>query len=195
VVTTELGAATGGGTKPKCSYYPSPTGQRIPMADPRYTEVVEFLETESCLLDDGELPAWLELFAPDAVYRAPVRLARANGQPQFDTEQFFLNENFMMIALKVLRMAHTESAWSENPASRTQRIVHKIRVYETDTDNELEVRSSIVLLRSRWDETTFELTAGRRIDILRCDGTYKIASRTIYFDQTALGAPNLSSYL
>ncbi|MCX2934276.1 aromatic-ring-hydroxylating dioxygenase subunit beta [Mycobacterium sp. CVI_P3] len=165
------------------------------MTDPRHTEIVEFLETESTLLDDGELPAWLELFAPDVVYRAPVRLARANGQPQFDTEQFHLNENYMMLALKVLRMAHTESAWSENPASRTQRIVHKIRAYDTDTDNELEVRSSIVLLRSRWDETTFELTAGRRIDIIRCQEPWKIASRTIYFDQTALGAPNLSSYL
>jgi 3-phenylpropionate/cinnamic acid dioxygenase small subunit len=97
--------------------------------------------------------------------------------------------------LKIMRMTQTDSAWAENPLSRTQRIVHKVRAYETGLAGEYEVHSSIVLLRSRYDDPKLEILPARRVDILRGGNEWKLASRTIFFEQATLGVQNLAIYL
>jgi 3-phenylpropionate/cinnamic acid dioxygenase small subunit len=108
---------------------------------------------------------------------------------------FHFNENIMTLMLKVMRMTQTDSAWAENPLSRTQRIVHKVRVYETDTPNEYQVYSSILLLRSRYDDPSLDFLPARRVDTIRVGDEWKLAARTIYFDQATLGVQNLAVYL
>jgi 3-phenylpropionate/cinnamic acid dioxygenase small subunit len=175
--------------------YPVLRGARVPVKDPRHWEIVDFLEGESALLDDNDFTSWLGLLAPEVVYRAPVRTTRDHRAPDmFDAESYHYNENIMTLSLKLMRLVQTNSAWSENPLSRTQRIIHKVRAYETDKADEYQAYSSIVLLRSRTDEPGLEILPARRLDTLRTTD-WKLTSRTVYFDQTTLGVRNLAIYL
>jgi 3-phenylpropionate/cinnamic acid dioxygenase small subunit len=176
--------------------YPSANGVRIKVTDPRHFEIVAWLEDESTLLDDDNLTGWLALLAPDVIYRAPVRTTRDHrSKGVFEAEMYHFNENIMTLMLKLMRLTQTDSAWSENPLSRTQRIVHKVRAYETDKPDEFEVFSSIVLIRSRYDEPALEFLPARRVDTIRTGDEWKLAARTIYFDQATLGVQNLAVYL
>lgn len=176
--------------------YPLPQGKRLPATDPRHAQMVEWLEDESSLLDDDNLTGWLALLAPDVIYRAPVRTTRDHrSKGVFEAEMYHFNENIMTLMLKLMRLTQTDSAWSENPLSRTQRIVHKVRTYETDKADEYEVFSSIVLIRSRYDEPQLEFLPARRVDRIRVGDEWKLAARTIYFDQATLGVQNLAVYL
>ncbi|MFZ2176238.1 MAG: aromatic-ring-hydroxylating dioxygenase subunit beta, partial [Rhodococcus sp. (in: high G+C Gram-positive bacteria)] len=135
-VTHEPASGVAGGASPGVGY-PKPEGKRIPVGDPRHFQMVEFLEEESALLDDDDLTGWLGMLAPDVIYRAPVRVTREHrSRGMFESEMFHFNENAMTLMLKIMRFTQTDSAWSENPASRTNRIVHKVRVYETDNPEE-----------------------------------------------------------
>jgi 3-phenylpropionate/cinnamic acid dioxygenase small subunit len=176
--------------------YPIPRGARVPVTDPRHAEIVGFLEQESALLDDSDLTGWLGLLAPDILYRAPVRTTRDHRTGGvFEHEMYLFDENIMTLTLKIMRVTQTDSAWAENPLSRTHRIVHKVRAFQTDVPDEYEVHSSVFLLRSRYDEPTLTTLPARRVDTIRTNSEWKIASRTIFFDQTTLGMPNLAVYL
>lgn len=52
----------------------------------------------------------------------------------------------------------------------------------------------MLLLRSRWEATTFDLISARRDDLLRRSdsGHWSIGRRIIYCDQSVLGTPNLA---
>ncbi len=176
--------------------YLAPKGTRLPVTDPRHFEIVAWLEDESTLLDDDNLTGWLGLLAPDIIYRAPVRTTRDHRSTGvFESEMYHFNENIMTLMLKVMRMTQTDAAYAENPQSRTQRIVHKVRVYETEKPAEYEVVSSILLIRSRYDQPELEFLPAKRIDTIRVGDEWKLASRTIYFDQTTLGVQNLAVYV
>lgn len=176
--------------------YPTPKGTRIRVTDPRHFEIVAWLEDESTLLDEDDLTGWLAVLAPDIIYRAPVRTTRDHrSKGVFEAEMYHFNENIMTLMLKLMRLTQTDSAWSENPLSRTQRIVHRVRSYETDKADEYEVFSSIVLIRSRYDEPALEFLPARRVDTIRTGDEWKLAARTIYFDQATLGVQNLAVYL
>jgi 3-phenylpropionate/cinnamic acid dioxygenase small subunit len=177
--------------------YPSPSGKQVPVTEPRHLQIVAWLEDESSLLDDDNLTGWLAILAPDIIYRAPVRTTRDHrSKGVFESEMFHFNETIMTLMLKLMRLTQTDTAWSENPLSRTQRIVHKVRAYETDKPDEYEVYSSILLIRSRYDEAALEFLPARRVDVIRVsDDGWKLASRTIYFEQATLGVQNLTIYL
>jgi len=172
-------------------------GRRLPATDPLRAEIVEHLEDEVQLLDDNDLMSWLGLLTEDIVYRAPVRVTReVRKESPFEEEMAHFDEIGMTLLLKVMRMTQTQSAWAENPPSRTRRIVSNVRVYETDTADEYWVESSILLLRSRYDEPDYDILSGRRIDRLRrVEESFKLATRTIYLDQATIGMHNLSVYL
>jgi 3-phenylpropionate/cinnamic acid dioxygenase small subunit len=172
-------------------------GRRVRRHEPLHGEIVEHLEDEVQLLDDNDLMGWYQTLAEDVVYRAPVVVTRAKGERSpYEPEMAHFDENAMTIFLKVMRMTQTESAWAENPASRTRRIVSNVRVYETDVADEHRVESSILLLRSRYDESRYDLLSGRRIDRLRrVEAGFRLAERTILFDQATLGVQNLAVYL
>ena len=164
--------------------------------DPVYFEIVAFLEDEVAYLDRGDLEGWLGTVAQDVVYRAPVRLTREmNTGPEFEPEMFLFDETYMTLFTKAMRMTRIPTAWAENPPSRTRRIVTNIRARETDDPGEYHVESTILLLRSRYEEPQPDLCSGLREDRLRREGdTFKLARRTIYFDQTTLGLQNLAVY-
>lgn len=172
--------------------------ERVHVGDPVHFEIAEFLEDECGLLDDNQLMEWLALMAPDIVYRMPVRMTRdrADGS-EFSDSMFHFDEDTITLSTKVTRLAMTQTAWAEKPPSRTRRFVTGIKVFRRpDADNEFEVRSSILLMRNRYQDSRMELLSCRRTDIIRrTEESYRIASRQIFPDQATLGTPNLAVFL
>jgi hypothetical protein len=69
-------------------------------------------------------------------------------------------------------------------------------VRKTGVDDEYDVRSSVLLVRNRWDDGDFELVSAERQDILRDKPEgFKIARRLVLLDLTRVGTPNFAIYL
>ncbi len=80
------------------------------------------------------------------------------------------------------------------PPTRSRRFVTNLRV-ATGGDDVL-ASTSVLLLRSRWDQKWFEFFAARRNDVLRrFDGDLKLVSREILIDQAVADSPNMSVFL
>lgn len=172
--------------------------ERVRVGEPLHWELVEFLEDEATCLDDNELIAWFQNMAPDLLYRMPVRMTkdRADGS-EFSTGMFHFDENYLSLATKVTRLAATTSAWAEKPPSRTRRFITNIKVFKRDeAAGEYEVRSSMLLMRNRYQASELELLSVRRTDVIRrTEEGWKIAERMIYPDQATMGTQNLAVFL
>ena len=104
-------------------------------------EVVDWLNHEAQLLDDGDFHEWLELLTDDVTYRMPVRLTRERGQnpDHSPANQSFLDDS-ATLELRIRRL-DTDFAWAEDPPSRTRRFVTNVRVEDGEDAGELRVRS------------------------------------------------------
>jgi 3-phenylpropionate/cinnamic acid dioxygenase small subunit len=177
----------------------TPTAPRVPVGDPLHWELVEFLEDEATLLDHSRLLDWLQLLAPDLLYRMPVRVTRMRDDrsgEEFSSGMFHFDENATTMFVKVTRMATTPSPWAENPVSRTRRFITNVKVHRTDNADEFAVTSSILLVRSRYDEETLGLLSAERNDLIRrTDEGFRVARRMILADQATLGLANLAVFL
>lgn len=173
------------------------TGRRVRAGDPLHAEVVEFLGDEASLLDDNRLLEWVALMAPDVAYRMPVRVTRMRDDTSsdFSDGMYHFDETVTTLMVKASRLATTASPWAENPRSRTRRFITNVKVHITDTE-EVTATSSLLLVRSRYDEAHLGLLTAERRDVLRrvADG-FQIARRTIYVDQSSLGLSNLAIFL
>jgi 3-phenylpropionate/cinnamic acid dioxygenase small subunit len=162
--------------------------------DPVYNETLDFLYTEAELLDDDHLAEWLEMLADDLSYRMPVRVTVERGEGGGFSESTYFDDDKMLLGLRVTRILTSQNAHAEMPAVRSRRYVTNVRV-ETLGDDVI-ARSSLLLLRSRWDNKWFEFFGARRNDVLRrVDGVLKLSSREILIDQAVFESPNLSFFL
>lgn len=157
--------------------------------------VEDFLYYEAEQLDDRNYEAWLALFTEDIRYTAPVRVTRKSPAVDIVDEIGHFDDTIHSLGLRVRRLG-TDVAWAEDPPSHTRRIVGNIRIRPTDDPNELEVRSNLLLFRSRGDLGAHDLIAGERHDLLRLvDGAWRIARRRAVLDQSSLGTKNLGVFL
>ncbi|MFW0784872.1 aromatic-ring-hydroxylating dioxygenase subunit beta [Gordonia sp. CPCC 206044] len=165
--------------------------------DSRYVDAVDFLHSEAELLDDLEERRWLsELVSPDIVYQVPVRetVERARGRG-FSATTFHLDETWGSLDSRVTR-GETKYAWAEDPPSRVRHFVTNIRVRPHEAgDDHLEVRSNILIFRTRQEQTTPQLLSGERHDVLRReDGRWRLLRRVAYLDLTVIGTHNFSLF-
>ncbi len=168
---------------------------RVPPGDPLYSDVLDFLYEEAELLDDDRLDEWLNMMDEGLSYRMPVRLtvAREDGAG-FAPEATFFDDGLPMLTLRVRRLLETANAHSEMPPTRSRRFVSNVRVSVLGDD--VLARSSLLLLRSRWDSKHFEFLAARRNDVLRRSGSrLKLVRREILIEQAVAESPNLSVFL
>jgi 3-phenylpropionate/cinnamic acid dioxygenase small subunit len=161
-------------------------------------EVEQFLYEEAELLDDRRFHEWLDLFTDDAHYWMPIRSTRSRGDEQNeftkDWENSYFDEDKPMLAQRVAKF-DTGYSWAEDPPSRTRHLVSNVRVRAGAEPAELTVRCHFNVYRSRM-ATDEDLWVGEREDRLRrVDGTWRIAGRKIFLDQTVLKSKNLSSFL
>jgi 3-phenylpropionate/cinnamic acid dioxygenase small subunit len=160
-------------------------------------ECERFLYREAELLDGRNLAQWLDMLSPSIEYQAPVRTTRSSGEGDgFSKTAFFFDEDYGSLNLRVARLT-SEFAWSENPPTRTRRLVTNFRVDATNAANPtLTVRSNFAVYCFRGDEPAPKVLTGERQDLLvREEGSWKLRKRLVLFDMTVLGMDSLSILL
>ena len=157
--------------------------------------VEQFLYFEAELLDDRRIDEWFALLAEDIDYRIPTRTTRERITiaAEFSSDSFHMLENWHSLKTRVDRF-RTGYAWSEDPPSRTRRIIGNVRAAASD-GGDVSVKSNFLVFRARYDAAP-QLLAGERHDVLRPAGTsYCIARRLVLLDHTLLPVENLALFL
>lgn len=157
----------------------------------------DFLIAEAALLDDRRFDEWLELFTDDLEYIVPVRSIRRRGNgDDVDWESRHYDDGKASLSLRVRRLTRTDVAWAEDPPSFTRRMVSNFRYKAGPADDELTVKTNLLLFRSRLAGGNHHLISGERTDVLRLvDGQLKIAKRHVVLDEALLGTNNLGVFL
>ena len=161
-----------------------PAPVKVHPGDPLYNEVLDFLNEEAEMLDDDRLVDWLAMLAEDVSYLMPVRVTRQRGEGSgFAPGATFFDDDKTRLTFRVRRIVESPNAHAERPATRTRRLVTNVRIRRAGAD--LLAQSSLLLLRSRWDQSDFDLLSARRNDLLRRVGAdLKLVRREILVDQT-----------
>lgn len=158
-------------------------------------EIQDFYSHEAELLDERRWEEWVDLFAPEAEYTAPIRVTRKSPAPDIIDELGHFDDTKGSLALRAKRL-RTDVAWAEDPPSHTRRLVTNVRVRPGEEDGTLAARTNFILYRSRGDLGQFDLIVGERQDLLRRAGeTWLISKRRIILDQSSLSTKNLGVFL
>jgi phthalate 3,4-dioxygenase subunit beta len=184
-----------------------------PRVDPAlHADVSAWLSWEAELLDERRYRDWLGVLTEDIAYRMPVRVTTATGTvgPILGDMAHF-DEDRYTLGLRVERL-EGRHAWTEDPPSRTRRFVTNVRVTppahagsRPADRQEVEVRSYLLLFRSRGDDREADLVAAERTDLLRrwppaapindVDDDWRLARRQIAVDEAVLRTQNLAVFL
>jgi phthalate 3,4-dioxygenase beta subunit len=184
-----------------------------PRADPAlHADVSAWLSWEAELLDQHRYRDWLDVLTEDITYRMPVQVTTANGTagPVLGDMVHF-DEDRYTLGLRVERL-EGRHAWTEDPPSRTRRFVTNVRLTppagtsRPGNTPEVEVRSYLLLFRSRGDDRPPDFIAAERTDVLRrrapnpavpndLDDDWLLARREIAVDEAVLRTQNLAVFL
>ena len=111
------------------------------IADPvRRDSCRRLLEREARLLDEGANEAWLGLFAPECLYWVPA--SPDGGDPRREVAVAF--DDRRRLEDRVFRLSG-DYAWSQQPRSRTSRIVSNVEAFATDDPDIVMTRSSFLI--------------------------------------------------
>jgi len=161
--------------------------------------VEQFLYAEAQLLDDHEFDDWIKLFTERAHYWVPTRNTRTNRERAKEIaargEGAHVDDDMVRLRGRV-RRSTSGLAWSEEPPSRTRRLLTNVRIRQRDT-GVLDVRLNFWVYRSRLERHQ-DWFVGERFDVLVPDDGpfgYLIADRKIVLDQSTVLAPNMSVFL
>jgi 3-phenylpropionate/cinnamic acid dioxygenase small subunit len=152
----------------------------VPLADLGELRACEiFLIREARLLDDAHFDAWLALFTADAHYWVP---SQPNQQSPYDIVSLMYDDR-RLLETRVRRLADPR-IYSQEPRSRTSRIVTNVTFEPDDGQAGRLVRSKFILVEYRRE--TQRLFAGtylhrlvgdgedtriamKRVDLVNCD--------------------------
>ncbi|MDQ1497581.1 MAG: hypothetical protein QOD57_4842 [Actinomycetota bacterium] len=172
------------------------TATRLPLADPRFETVLDFLYEEAELLDENRTKEWLELLSEDVVYTMPVRsTANRSEGAGFDTRMGYYEESYDSLRHRVVHL-DVPSAWSMEPPPRTRRYVTNVRVWSMPGTEDLEVRSYLFFVRLDGDDTAMQCLSAARHDVMSLtNGGARLRRREILVDHTNLPATHLAVFL
>jgi 3-phenylpropionate/cinnamic acid dioxygenase small subunit len=163
-------------------------------------EIEDFFWYEADLLDEHRYQEWLDLFTKDMKYWMPLRRNVASKEMDADLtkegpEIAWFNNDFETLERRVQQVM-TGVHWADEPLSRVSHMIGNVRILESKSNKPDEYRVScrFVFHRNRHqsEDSTF---FGRRIDTLRrVDGSWKIARREVYLDESVLLHKNLTSF-
>lgn len=153
--------------------------------------VEQFYYREAALLDDRDVEGWMKLLSRQVRYVVPLRATRhrrvgVEGELSAAGRGAWLDEDITSLHLR-LRKLQSGSGWSEDPPSRTRRLITNVRVACAADTDVLEVRSAFLVYRNRAD-TEVDLFAGERRDKLlpRGGDDFEIVQRIVVLDQSVL---------
>jgi len=176
---------------------PAASRKRLKSRDPIHADILDFLTDELVLLDTDQHEEWLQILAPDIIYSIPQRKTRhkRDGDP-FDSKGNLFSDTKRNLEVRVQRSVVIRSAFDRDPPPRIRRFMSNLIVYETELPHVFEAESYILLLRSQSDDPNWDIMCGRREDIVRetPDG-FRLARRTVFLDQAALGALFLNVFM
>jgi biphenyl 2,3-dioxygenase beta subunit len=172
-----------------------PSEERI-AAMVRQYEVERFYYDEAAILDAHRYDEWLGLFAEDANYFMPIRRTRMQRETDKEFtqpgEMAFFNDTKALLAGRVAKLKSGRS-WAEDPPSRTRHLITNVRIIR-DSGRELEVESNFHLYRTRLNSEESSWIGSRRDVLRRVEGSFQIADRKIFLEQTVLLSRNLSNF-
>jgi 3-phenylpropionate/cinnamic acid dioxygenase small subunit len=140
----------------------------------------QFLLHEARLLDEGRFDEWLALFTPDASYWVP---REPDQKSPLDTVSLIYDDR-RLLETRVRRLA-SPRIYSQEPRSRTSRIVTNVTIEDAADLAGTLVRSKFALIEFRRNEqrlfggTCFHRLiavdsdikiAWKRVDLVNCDG-------------------------
>lgn len=156
--------------------------------------VEEFLYKEAENLDDRNFEEWLNMLSDDVEYIIPVRVTQEDSTENEFADSSHIHDNKFRLKQRIDRLK-TEFAWAEEPPSRTRHHVSNVRISPAESEEEVRVKSNLLLYRNRGDASDFEIMSGEREDRLRNEnGEWKLLKRIVYLDQTSLSMNNLSVF-
>ena len=176
----------------------SAAGDREPVVSGSraYFDCVDFVHLEAELLDGNRLREWFELVDPEIDYRVPIRVTRERAAGAgFSVTGWHMLETYGSIETRIERL-ETEYAWAEDPPSRTRRFVSNIRVSAGVREDELAVRTNLLLYRGRYDAPEHQLVVAEREDVLRrVGGGLRLLRRLVLLEHATLPTHNLAVFL
>ena len=117
------------------------------------------LEREARLLDQGRHDNWLALYAPECLYWVPA--SPDGGDPRKEVTVAF--DDRRRLEDRVFRLQN-EFAWSQQPASRTSRMVSNVTVFDSGTPDIFMVRSNFLISEFQaGDKRTYAGWSGHRL--------------------------------
>jgi len=159
-------------------------------------EVERFYYDEAALLDAHQYEKWLTLFSDDAHYFMPIRRTRAKREldQEFTQpgEMAYFSDTKTLLAGRVEKLKSGRS-WAEDPPSRTRHLITNVRIVK-DNGRTLEVESNFHLYRTRLNSEETSWIGSRRDVLRRVKGSFQIADRKIFLEQTVLLSRNLSNF-
>ena len=161
-------------------------------------EVERFYYDEAALLDAHRYEEWLALFSDDARYFMPIRRTRV--QRELDKEftqpgeMAYFSDTKTLLAGRVAKLRSGRS-WAEDPPSRTRHLITNVRIVtDNDGGRELAVESNFHLYRTRLNSEEDSWIGSRHDRLRRTGGSFLIADRKIFLEQTVLLSRNLSNF-
>lgn len=161
-------------------------------------EIEQFLYREVRLLEEERYEEWLGTMTEDILYWMPGVQARyrKDKSPRYShTRMAHFDDDLLNLRRRVTRSMH-ETAWAEDPPTRSCYMVSNIEVEPVENTDEYVVHSVILNVRGR-NETEEDWLMARRKDRLRRlgDGSFRLSHREIYITQAVLLAKNLNIFL
>jgi 3-phenylpropionate/cinnamic acid dioxygenase small subunit len=133
----------------------------------------QFLLYEARLLDEAKFDEWLALFTPEATYWVPSEPGQADP---LETVSLIYDDR-RLLETRVRRLA-SPRIYSQEPRSRTSRIVANVTIEDDNDPASTLVRSKFVLIEFRRNEQRlFGGTAFHRL--IGPNGAIKIASKRV----------------
>jgi ethylbenzene dioxygenase subunit beta len=159
-----------------------PISERPPALN--FSECEQFLIFEARLLDEARFEEWLRLFTLDAWYWVPSTPAQSSPH---DTVSLIYDDR-RLLETRVRRLLSARN-YSQEPQSRTSRIVTNVTIEELASDEQAcIVRSKLQLLEYRREaqrlfggtclhrlvrsENGGILIAWKRVDLVNCDAPH-----------------------
>jgi p-cumate 2,3-dioxygenase beta subunit len=147
---------------------------------PSRQEVEDLLYKEAALLDEWRLDEWLDLLTADATYEIPP-----TDVPEGDSRNtlFIIADDAVRIRSRVKQLLG-KSAWSENPRSRTRRMISNVRVVAAEGET-IFVTANFAVHRMRY-ESVDTYIGHYNYKLIRDGELLKIRERRVILDNEAL---------
>lgn len=147
--------------------------------------LADFVYDETELIDSGRLEEWLELFAEDGLYWAPLTPGQPDwGEPGWDLHTALFHEDRLLLKLRMERLK-SDKAYAQKPPSRCQHVLERPRILSMDpAANRYRVAAKYLYVETRLDEQIVLAARGtwllaleggqlriklRKVEILNCD--------------------------